>query len=417
MRAEIVSIGTELLLGNIVDTNAARIARDLATYGVDAFHQSTVGDNLERCAETIRTALGRAEAVIITGGIGPTPDDCTRAALALALGVPLERREDLCEVIRERYRNYGRQPTEAAFRQADMPLGAAVIVNPTGTAPGILVTPPGQAVYVMPGVPYEMVRMLEESVLPDLRQRFGLDHGIFPRVLRCRGIGESDIATQLDDLLTGCQNPTVATYVKTGEVEVRITARATDAAAAAALSAPLEEIVRKRIGSYIFGVDKEALEVQLAAALLPLGRTLAVAESCTGGRLAARLTAQAGSSAWFRGGVVAYANAVKERVLGVPGALLAQFGAVSAECAAALASGVCEACDADYGVAITGIAGPGGGSAEKPVGLVYVAVYDRTVAAVAGVERRFSGDRGAVQERSVLEALELALRQVAGPKQ
>ncbi len=417
MRAEIVSVGTELLLGNIVDTNAAHIARDLARYGVDVFHHSTVGDNVDRGAATIAHALARADAVIITGGIGPTPDDATRASIAQALGVPLERRAELMAAIRERYAGFGRTPTEAAFKQADMPVGAEVIPNPTGTAPGILAVQEGRAVYAMPGVPSEMVRMFAESVLPDLRARFALDTGLFPRVLRVRGMGESDIATRLEDLLEGNVNPTVATYVKTGEVEVRLTARATDAAAAAALIAPVEQAVRERLGGVIYGVDDEGLEDRLGRLLETAGATLATAESCTGGRIGDRITARPGSSRYYVGGVVAYSNPLKESLLGVPAGVLAADGAVSAACAGAMARGAAQRLGADVGLATTGIAGPDGGTDEKPVGLVHIAVYDRRTETVEAVERRFGGDRQMIKERTVLEALELACRHIAGSKQ
>lgn len=414
MRAEIVSVGTELLLGNIVDTNAAYIARQLAIYGIDAFWRSTVGDNLDRCAATLATALERSDAVIVTGGIGPTPDDATRGALARALGVPLERRPELVAEIEAFYAARGREPNAAAWRQADLPAGAEVIPNPTGTAPGILAVQGQRVVYVLPGVPSEMVRMLHESVLPDLRRRFGLADGLFCRVLRCRGIGESDLATRLDDLLREAVNPTVATYVKTAEVEVRLTVRAADATAAEALLAPLEAIVRERAGEWIYAVDDEGLEVQLGRLLRAAGATLATAESCTGGMLGETLTRVSGSSDYYVGGVVAYANAVKQRLLGVPADLLECAGAVSAAVAGAMARGVCAALGADLGLAVTGIAGPGGGTAEKPVGLVFVAVYDQRVDTVEVAERRLRGDRAAIRERTVLEALELACRRLAG---
>ncbi len=411
MRAEIVSVGTELLLGNIVDTNAAYLARALAVYGVDVFHHSTVGDNLDRGAATIRAALDRADAVIVTGGIGPTPDDATRAAIAKALGVPLERRAELIDAITRRYQDRGRTPTEAAFKQADIPAGAEVIVNPVGTAPGILAVEGGKALYAMPGVPYEMERMFTDTVLPDLRARYALDSGLFVRVLRLRGIGESDIATHLDDLLTGSVNPTVATYVKTGEVEVRVTTRAADRAAAEAVIGPVEADIRRRIGDFVYGVDGEDLELQLGRALVEAGLTLAVAESCTGGRLGDRITAVAGSSRYFLGGVVAYANAAKEALLGVPAATLADHGAVSGAVAEALARGAAERFGATIGVGTTGIAGPDGGTPDKPVGLVYIGVYDRRSKQAVTIERRFGGDRAAIKERTVIEALELALRQ------
>lgn len=414
MRAEIVSVGTELLLGNIVDTNAAYIARHLAQYGVDAFHRSTVGDNLARGATTIRQAWERSDAVIVTGGIGPTPDDATRASIAMALGVELERRPELMRGIEERYARRNRIPTEAAYKQADLPVGAEVIVNPTGTAPGILFPRDGKTLYAMPGVPSEMVRMLHDSVLPDLRQRYQLTDGLFPRVLRCRGIGESDIATLLDDFLTDSRNPTVATYVKTGEVEVRVTAVAADAAAATALIAPVEAEIRARMGDYIYGVDDEGLNAIVGRMLIERGATLVTVESCTGGQLGDQITAVPGSSQYYRGGVIAYSNELKKNLLGVPDDLLQEHGAVSAACAKALAEGAAARLEADYAIATTGIAGPDGGTPEKPVGLVYIAVCDRRAGVTEVSEQQLRGDRAMVKERTVLAALEAACRQIAG---
>lgn len=415
MRAEIISVGTELLLGNIVDTNAAYIARELAAHGINVYHQSTVGDNLERAADTIRYALDRADAVIVTGGIGPTPDDATRAAVARALGVPLERRPELVKQLDERYAARGRTPTEAAYRQAELPVGAQVIENPTGTAPGILAVEGEKAVYVLPGVPSEMVRMFADSVLPDLRRRYGLATGLYARVLHTRGIGESDLATRLEDLLTTAANPTVATYVKTGEVEVRLTARAGSAGEAAELFAPLEAVIRERIGEWVYGVDGESLEVVVGRLLRERRLTLATAESCTGGLLGDRVTSVPGSSAYYRGGIVAYDNSVKTGLLGVPEGLLAEHGAVSAACAAAMATGVGERLGADVAVATTGIAGPDGGSLEKPVGLVYIAVWRRGEGAEA-TEHRLSGDRATIKERTALLALERVVQRLAGSK-
>lgn len=428
MRAEIISVGTELLLGNIIDTNAAWIARQLAVYGIDLFHKATVGDNLPRCAATIAQALTRAEAVIITGGIGPTPDDVTREAIAQALGVSVVAQADLEAELRRRYAQWNRVPTPAALKQATLPAGAQAIANPTGTAPGVLATCPNEAgegsdegrgeyygervIYALPGVPSEMRRMMEETVLPDLRWRYQLSGGLFTRVLHTHNIGESDLADRLDDLLRSQVNPTVATYVKTGEVEVRVTARAPDRAAAEQLFAPLEAEVRRRIDAFIHGIDELGLEHRLAERLRARGATLAVAESCTGGQVGERVTSQPGSSDYFRGGVVAYANEVKERLLDVPAELLARSGAVSAACAEAMAVGVARRLQADYGLATTGIAGPAGGTPDKPVGLVYVAFADAAGRTIDVLEQRFPGDRAGIRERTTLAALELACRQL-----
>lgn len=419
MRAEILCVGTELLLGNIVNTNAAKIARDLAAYGVDVFWHSTVGDNQERCSEAIAACWARNDALVITGGIGPTPDDCTREALAAVLGVELHCPPEQVAALERRYAAWGRTPSGSSLKQAALPVGCQPLANPTGSAVGILAAPDsgpfaGKSLYVLPGVPSEMVRMLAESVLPDIRQRFGLETGLFARVLRTRNLGESVIADRLHDLLTECTNPTVATYVKTSEVEVRLTARARDAAAAAELFEPLEATIRARIGEFVFGADSDGLEVQLGALLRTKGAALATAESCTGGQIGQMLTSVPGSSDYYRGGVVAYDNGVKERLLGVSAQLLADEGAVSAACAAAMAQGAAQALEADFGLATTGIAGPGGGSADKPVGLVYLALYDRSTGATVTQEKQLTGDRAQIRERTALAALELACRQLTG---
>jgi nicotinamide-nucleotide amidase len=422
MRAEIVCVGTELLLGNIVNTNAAAIARDLAVWGVDVYHHSTVGDNIARCAETLRTALGRAEAVVVTGGIGPTPDDCTRDALALVLGVELIRPPELLAGLEARYATWNRKPSGSSFKQIELPAGTQAIPNPTGSAVGILAAPregpyAGRAVYVMPGVPSEMTRMLAESVLPDLRTRFGIDSALFARVLRTRNVGESVLADELHDLLTECTNPTVATYVKTGEVEVRLTCRARSRAEAEALFAPLEADIRARLGAAVFGADDQGLEERLGELLRARGATLATAESCTGGLVGERVTSVPGSSSYYLGGVVAYDNRVKENLLEVSAEVLAHSGAVSGECAAAMARGVGRRLGASLALATTGIAGPDGGTADKPVGLVYIALWEADGDQVIVDERRFTGERAQIKERTALAALELACRHWTGSVQ
>ncbi|MBI5832962.1 MAG: competence/damage-inducible protein A [Armatimonadetes bacterium] len=419
MRAEIVCVGTELLLGNIVNTNAAAIARDLAVWGVDVYHHSTVGDNPERCAEVLRTAMLRADAVIVTGGIGPTPDDCTREALAAVLGVELVRPPELMAVLEARYAAWGRKPSASSLKQAELPAGCLPINNPTGSAVGVLAAPSegpfaGHAVYVLPGVPSEMERMLAEGVLPDLRARFGLTTGLWQRVLRSRNLGESLIADRLADLLTGSTNPTVATYVKNAEVEIRLTCRASDASQAESLFAPVQAEILQRLGDFIYGLDDEGYEKQIGRLLAERGALLATAESCTGGQIGDLVTSVPGSSGWYRGGVVAYSNALKQSLLAVDEGVLAEQGAVSEACARAMAEGVVASLDADFGLAVTGIAGPDGGTDAKPVGLVYLAICDRRAAVTVVKERKFTGTRALIKERTALAALELACRYMNG---
>ncbi|HAZ64103.1 MAG TPA: competence/damage-inducible protein A [Armatimonadetes bacterium] len=418
MRAEILCVGTELLLGNIVNTNAALIARSLAIWGIDCYHHSTVGDNLDRAIAGLRVALERADAVIVTGGIGPTPDDCTREALAQVLGVELTIPPDCLATLEARYASWGRTPSGSSFKQASLPVGSVPIANPTGSAVGVLAAPAdgpyaGRVVYLLPGVPSEMERMLAESVIPDLRARFGLTSGLFQRVLHVRGLGESVLADLLDDLLVGSANPTVATYVKNAEVEVRLTCRADDQDAAEALFGPTQADIVNRLGPVVYGIDDETYERQLGRLLSARQATLVTAESCTGGQVGDRITAVPGSSAWYLGGVVAYANRLKESLLGVDPALLAAEGAVSAPVAAAMAEGALDRLGGDYALAVTGIAGPGGGTEAKPVGLIYVAWARRVDGRVEVLERRLTGNRELIKERTALTALEMACQRLA----
>lgn len=411
--AEILCVGTELLLGNILNGNARWLAEQLATLGVPHHRQVVVGDNRGRLIQAVREAAGRARVLITTGGLGPTPDDLTTEAIAAAFDTPLEEHPEAWADIQAKLAQRGRTPSASVRRQALIPRGASLLPNPTGTAPGVIWTPrPGFTLMTFPGVPSEMRAMWHETAVPWLR-RAGLPVGVFAsRMLRFWGVAESALAEQVADLLA-LENPTVAPYAGAGEVKLRLTARAADEAAAHALLAPVEAELRARTGTLCFGIDDDSLASVVLEDLRRRGETVAVAESCTGGGLGAALAAVPGASDVFLGGVIAYANSVKQALLGVPPELLERHGAVSDPVACAMADGARRISGSRWALAVTGIAGPGGGSDSKPVGLVHIAV-----AGPDGTESeaiRFGASRGRawIQTLTVGEALDRLRRRLA----
>ena len=371
---EILCIGTELLLGNILNGNARWLAEELSALGLPHYRQTVIGDNRERLIDQVQDIAGRSRVLITTGGLGPTPDDLTTEAIAAAFSTPLEERPEVWADITAKSRSRGREPSAETRRQALLPRGAEVLPNPTGTAAGMIWSPvEGFTLLTFPGVPSEMRAMWQQTAAPWFRQS-GLSHGAYvSRMLRFWGIGESALAAQVGDLLDQ-SNPTVAPYAGRGEVKLRITAQAASQAEAQRLVMATEDDLRRRTGQLCFGVDDQSLATVVLEHLRRRGQTLSVAESCTGGGLGAELTAVPGSSDVLLGGVIAYSNAIKNKVLGVPEALLEQVGAVSDPVAEAMAEGVRRLTGSDWSLAITGIAGPGGGTESKPVGLVHLAV-------------------------------------------
>ena len=390
--AEVLCIGTELLLGNITNGNARWIAEQLASLGIPHFRQEVVGDNRERVIQAVREAAGRCRVLITTGGLGPTPDDLTTEALAAAFAAPLVEHPEVWADIQAKAAARSRVCSPSTRRQALLPQGAAVLPNPTGTAPGMIWSPvPGFTVLTFPGVPSEMQAMWQATAAPWLQQA-GVAQGVFAsRMLRFWGVSEAALAEELADQLAR-ENPTVAPYAGAGEVKLRITARAATPEAAAALLAPVDAELRARTGLACFGADGDSLASVVLEQLRRHGQTLAVAESCTGGGIGAALAAVPGASEVFRGGVIAYANAVKQELLGVPAELLASHGAVSDPVAIAMAEGARRCTGAHWALAVTGIAGPGGGSADKPVGLVHIAVAGPGGSSSEAV--RFGASRG-----------------------
>lgn len=377
MKAEIISVGTELLLGQIVDTNAAYLGQQLAELGIDVFFKQTVGDNPARVRGAVRLALSRADVVLITGGLGPTEDDLTVASVAEELNLPLEPHAEIAERIRQFFEVRGRVPTETVYKQALIPTGARAIPNLRGTAPGVHIDQDGRELFIMPGVPFEMYGMTESYVIPRLRGRTG-GVVIRSRVLRVTGEGESTVEARIKNLIGGT-SPTIAPYAKLGEVHLRVTAKGMPSDVAAQLDAG-EAGLRERLGEMIYGTNEESLELVIGRLLGERAATLAVAESCTGGLVAKRLTDIPGSSAYFLQGVVAYSNEAKRDQLGVSAASIEQHGAVSAEVAEAMARGIRDRAGSTYGLSVTGVAGPSGGTTAKPVGLVFLglATAERT---------------------------------------
>lgn len=413
MRAELVSVGTELLLGEIVDTNAAYMSQRLAEIGVDVHFRHTVGDNLGRIVSVLEPALSRSDVVLVCGGLGPTQDDLTRESFAAVTGRPLVLDAQAEARLREYMAHRGLALTANNLKQATVPEGGRLLENTCGTAPGLLVEHQGRVLIAVPGPPPEMREMMRREVLPYLIERQGGHYApVYTRVLRFADIGESTLAAEISDLIDAQTDPTIAPYAKPGEVTLRLATKDADPVAARARLDEVEARLRARVGDFIYGVDDETMEVAVGKVLRERGATVAVAESCTGGLVASRLTDVPGSSDYFLGAVVAYANAVKERVLGVPAPTLAEHGAVSVETALAMATGVRALLDADYAVATTGIAGPGGGTEEKPVGLVYIAVAD----AEGTVCRRenWPGTREQFKARVSQYALNLLRRCVLG---
>lgn len=409
MRCEVLAVGTELLLGQVVDTNSAWIGEQLALAGVDSLLAVKVGDNRERIVRALRDALARADAVICCGGLGPTQDDITREAIAEVMGVGLETRPELVEVIRELFAGRRRPMPDNNLRQAQVPAGATVIPQTRGTAPGLICPVGDRVVYAVPGVPHEMRDMLTRAVLPDLTARAGERATIRSRTLRTWGLGESAVAERLAPRLAALDatgNPTIAFLASGIEgIKVRITARgggADPAADAEALLAAEEGEVRALLGETVFGVDDETMEAAVGALLLRSGRTLAVAESLTGGLIGARVTAVAGASAWFRGGIVSYASEVKRDLLGV-----GEGPVVSPGAAAAMAEGAARVLGADVGLAVTGVAGPTEQEGQ-PVGTVWVGLAG--LGPTSTHRLRLAGDRDWIRQMTVIQAGDLLRR-------
>ncbi len=409
MRCEVVAVGTELLLGQIVDTNSSWMGEQLAMAGIDSHFQTKVGDNLARIVLAIRTAVARSDAVIVCGGLGPTQDDITREAIAEVMNVALIRDEEIVDRIRAMFGSRGRAMAENNARQGDVPEGASIIPQTRGTAPGLICPIGHKVIYAVPGVPYEMQDMLERAVLPDLQARAGTISTIRSRTLRTWGLAESSlaelIAPRLDALDAAGGNPTIAFLASGMEgIKVRVTAKAEDFEAATALLDAEEAELRSLLGTLVFGVDDDTMEDAVGRLLVERGLSLGAAESVTGGLVASRLVNVAGSSAWFRGSIVAYDSQVKFDVLGVP-----EGAVVSEDAARAMAEGACRVLGSDVGLAITGVAGPSEQD-DMPVGTVFFGVCLDGKTEVVRVQ--MPGDRDRIRQFSTISLLDLLRRRL-----
>ena len=410
--AEIVTIGTEILLGHLIDTNSVHIASELADHGVDVYAKHSVGDNADRLEAMLEGVLARADGAICTGGLGPTVDDLTKDAVARAVGKKLVLHEASLRAIEERFRQFGRPMAENNRRQAYLPEGCIVFDNPHGTAPGfVALRDDGKFVACMPGVPREMKPMLKEKLIPWLVQRFDLHEAIYTRTLHTVGIGESEVDRRVEDLFRSLENPKIAMLAHGWRVDVKIMAKAKSREEAEAMIEPVAQQLRERIGSGYYGDDAITLPGAIVRVLKQRGLTLGTAESVTGGAIAGEIVSVPGASAVFLGGIVAYDNELKKTLLDVPASTLDSVGAVSEETAVAMARGARTRLGVHFAISTTGIAGPDGGTPEKPVGLVWLglALSDGEVET-----RRLTipGSRADIRERATMAALSLIWRRL-----
>ncbi len=404
MTVEIIAVGTEILLGNIVNTNAAYLAEKCAGLGLSCYHQDVVGDNEERLMETIRMALARADIILLSGGLGPTQDDLTKEAAAKVMGKELYLHEPSKEAIRQFFAERNLEITENNWKQAMVPEGCIVVENPGGTAPGIIIAENGKHVVLMPGPPGELIPMFEKSIMPYLA---GLTSGvIYSQTVKICGVGESKAESMVEDLVDAQDNPTIATYAKTGEVHLRVTATAPDEKEAKKLVKPMVKELKGRFGNYVYTTDSEVtLEKAVVDLLMANKLTACTVESCTGGMLSARLINVPGVSEVFKSGYVTYSNKSKRKLLGIKKNILVKYGAVSEQIAREMAKTAATLARTDVSVSTTGIAGPDGGTPEKPVGLVYIAC--NVCGRVTVRECHFHGTREKIRESTVSAALSL----------
>ena len=392
---EIIAVGTELLLGNIANTDAQDISQGLAEIGVHCYFHTTVGDNPERLRSALRIAKSRADIIITTGGLGPTYDDLTKQTVCAEFGVPLVLHEPTWRRIQEFFERVGRPVTQNNAQQAMLPEGGVILENSWGTAPGCGFEAGGVRVYMLPGPPRECLPMFRSCLMPHLR---GLsDKTLVSRNIRIFGLGESAVEDKLRDIMESASNPTLAPYAKEGEVLLRVTASAATEEEAHALAEPMVARVCEIMGDVVYSTDGSTLEETVLRLLVERGLRLAVAESCTGGLIADRITGVPGASKSFMGGVVAYFTSVKTNLLGVPAALMERYGVVSPEVSSAMAQGVCKATGAELGLGVTGLAGPLGDGSDTPVGTVCITLHDARTGTDTTVTRNFGDSRHRVR--------------------
>lgn len=403
MVVELICVGTELLLGNIVNTNAAYLSEKCALLGLSMYHQSVVGDNAERLKESLETALNRSDVVILSGGLGPTQDDLTKETVAEVMGIPLKEDPHSRERIEEYFKNSQYKViTDNNWKQALVPEGAIVLDNENGTAPGIIMEKNGKSVILLPGPPGELIPMFEGKVYDYLNKL--QPEIIYSTMVRICGLGESFVENEIRDLIDNQTNPTIATYAKIGQVDLRVTAKAASEKEAAKLAKPMLKELLKRFGDHIYTMDEhKSLEEVIVHFLKERSLTLTTAESCTGGMIAARITDVPGASEVFKQGLVTYSNRAKRKLLDVKKTTLKEYGAVSEKTAKEMAKNGAFITGSDACVSVTGTAGPTGGTEEKPVGLVYIGCCYNNKTVVK--EFHFKGERQKIREQATANAL------------
>jgi nicotinamide-nucleotide amidase len=412
MRAEIIATGTELLSGGVIDTNSLYLSEELMLIGFETAFKTVVGDNEQDMEEVLRRAFGRAAVVIVTGGLGPTEDDITRKVIAKIVKKRLVLNEDALKGIHARLAGRGKEFATSNDRQALIPTGARLLQNPIGIAPGFFIDEEGLFIAVLPGVPKEMRGMFNEELRPALEDRFGGKIFIRRRVLRTCGLSESAVNQAIQTILKRSEPAVGLTVKEMGGVDIRIIARGSTVERVQEQVDRTEAGIREKLGDAVYGVDGQELEEVVGALLKQRRLKLAVAESCTGGLIGGRITNIAGSSEYFERGVVVYSNLAKTEMLGVPPGLIEKYGAVSGQVAEAMAQGIRQSARTDLGLSVTGIAGPGGGTEEKPVGLAYVALASPQ--GIKTAEYRFLGTREQVRIRASQMALDMVRRYLIG---
>ena len=404
MTCEIIAVGTELLMGQITNTNARFIAARLPALGFDSYFQTVVGDNPARLKQALSIAVERSDAIILTGGLGPTDDDLTKEVVADFCGLRLILHQESLDAIEERFKAQNYCMTKNNQKQALIPENAVILKNPLGTAPGALIEQGDKTFAILPGPPFEMRSMFVNELLPLLLKKS--DSVIASKTLRIFGIGESRVAEMLKEEMRTCVNPSIAPYAKTGETTLRITAKAKTLAEAEEMLIPLEAVIRQKLGEAVYGEGEENSIQNTVVELLKIKNLkLATAESCTGGLIASMITALPGVSEVFDCGVVTYGNYQKEKLLGVSRADLESYGAVSEQTALAMCKGVKALAGADIGISVTGVAGPNGGTAEKPVGLVWVGICAQNLH--TAYKLNLAGDRNTVQTRAAMHVFDI----------
>lgn len=408
MIAEILAVGTELLMGQIVNTNAQYLTKRLNDVGVSVYYHSVVGDNPTRLKECLLLALSRADVVITTGGLGPTKDDITKETIAKVLGMKLVRHEETLRNIRCFFERVHRNMMKNNIKQADIPDGCSIISNKNGTAPGCLIEKDGKTIIMLPGPPKEMIPMFEENIYPYFEKKTGLIIG--SKMLKVFGLGESEMEMKILDLIEAQSNPTIAPYVNMGEVVIRVTARCKNHEEAMEMINPVIEKIKERLGSSLYAFNGETLDETVAQLLIEKNISISTAESCTGGMLASRLVNNPGISKVFENGFITYSNQSKIGVLGVAPDIVDTYGAVSRETAVEIVKCLVQRTGTRAGVAITGIAGPDGGTPVKPVGTVFIAVS--LDGEVDSIELKLNGDRERVRHMACLNALNLLRKKI-----